>query len=158
VAESGARREFIELVEVNGPRLQSALMAALGPHAGDDAASEALMYGWRNWERVGAMENPVGYLYRVALNHGRRAAKLKAATPVPADLVVDDPPHVEPGLPAALASLSERQRVATLLVHAEHWTFTEVADLLGIDPGSVKKHADRGLAKLRKALEVAIDA
>jgi DNA-directed RNA polymerase specialized sigma24 family protein len=158
VAEGGARREFIELVEVNGPRLQSPLIAALGPHVGDDATSEALMYGWRNWERVGTMENPVGYLYPVGVSYGRRAAKPKAPTPVPGDFVVDDLPHVEPGLPAALASLSERQRVATLLVHAEHWTLTEVAHLLGIDPGSVKKHADRGLAKLRKALEVAIDA
>jgi RNA polymerase sigma-70 factor (ECF subfamily) len=158
VSDSGARREFIHFVEVNAPRLQSALMAALGLHAGDDAAAEALMYGWRNWERVAAMENPVGYLYRVGLNHGRRAAKPKAPTAVTGDFVVEDLPHVEPGLPAALASLSERQRVATLLVHAEHWTLTEVADLLGIDPGSVKKHADRGLAKLRKALEVAIDA
>jgi DNA-directed RNA polymerase specialized sigma24 family protein len=158
VAENTARREFIAFVEVSGPRLQSALMAALGPDAGDDAASEALMYGWRNWERAGAMENPVGYLYRVGLNHGLRAAKPKAPAPMPRDFVVDHFPDVEPGLPAALASLSERQRVATLLVHAEHWTFTEVAELLGIDPGSVKKHADRGLAKLRKALEVVIDA
>jgi DNA-directed RNA polymerase specialized sigma24 family protein len=33
-----------------------------------------------------------------------------------------------------------------------------VADLFGLDRGTVKKHADRGLEKLRSAMEVNVDA
>jgi DNA-directed RNA polymerase specialized sigma24 family protein len=33
-----------------------------------------------------------------------------------------------------------------------------VAELLGIDRGTVQKHADRAMVKLRVALEVTLDA
>lgn len=65
---------------------------------------------------------------------------------------------MEPALPDALASLSERQRVATVLVHGAGWTYAEVAGLFDVDRGTIKKHADRGLEKLRAAMEVNVDA
>ena len=68
-----------------------------------------------------------------------------------------DPPWVEPGLPAALGSLTRRQRMAVVLVHAYDWTYAEAADVIGVRPGTVKTHLDRGLAKLRSALEVDAD-
>ena len=70
----------------------------------------------------------------------------------------EDERWIEPGLPAALSALSERQRMATLLVHGGGWSYAEVAELLQVDRGTVKKHADRGLAKLRVAMEVNLDA
>ncbi len=45
-----------------------------------------------------------------------------------------------------------------MLVHGLDWTLTEVANLLSISPGSVNKHAQRGLDKLRAALEVEVNA
>jgi DNA-directed RNA polymerase specialized sigma24 family protein len=128
-------------------------MAALGPDAGDEAAAEALAYGWEHWPRIETMENPAGYLYRVGRSH--RPAKWRIVSEVSDP--GDSAPWVEPGLARALDELSERQRVATLLVHAGDWTLAEVAELLGLDRGTVKKHADRGLAKLRAALEVTLD-
>jgi RNA polymerase sigma-70 factor (ECF subfamily) len=147
---------FTDFVTESGPRIQHALMAALGPELGQDAASEALTYGWQHWERVRAMENPAGYLYTVGRSRGRRLQ----GRPVfpPALPSADRAPWIEPGLPAAVAGLSERQRVATLLVHGGGWTYAEVAELMNVDRGTVKKHADRGLAKLRSAMEVNLDA
>jgi DNA-directed RNA polymerase specialized sigma24 family protein len=66
-------------------------------------------------------------------------------------------PWVEPGLPRALERLTENQRVAVMLVHGLDWTLTETAKFLSISPGSVNKHAERGLAKLRAAMEVQAD-
>jgi RNA polymerase sigma factor (sigma-70 family) len=66
-------------------------------------------------------------------------------------------PEVEPALPAAIASLSEKQRVAVFLVHGYGWTRREVAELLGISVNSVGNHLDRGLVKLRGRLGVQID-
>ncbi len=66
-------------------------------------------------------------------------------------------PNVEPGLPDALAELSEPQRTAVVLVYVLEWSEREAADLLGVDRSTVRRHRDRGLAKLRAALEVGAD-
>jgi RNA polymerase sigma factor (sigma-70 family) len=61
-------------------------------------------------------------------------------------------PWVEPGLPAALATLSERQREVVMLLHCFDWTLGEVADVLGMSKGTVQVHERRGLARLRREL------
>jgi DNA-directed RNA polymerase specialized sigma24 family protein len=67
-------------------------------------------------------------------------------------------PLVEPGLPAALARLTDRQRVSVMMVHGAGWTVSETAELLGISAGSVYRHVDRALSRLRRFLEVNVDA
>ena len=47
------------------PRLRRALGARFGVQLGGDATLEAMVYGWKHWDRVREMDNPVGYLYRV---------------------------------------------------------------------------------------------
>jgi predicted DNA-binding protein (UPF0251 family) len=69
-----------------------------------------------------------------------------------------NPPQIEPGLPDALTRLSERQRVAVILVYALDCSFQEVADLMGIKKGTVQSYVGRGLGKLRRALGVMVDA
>lgn len=138
--------EFVGRVE---PRLRHALVAATGQERGREATAEALAYGWEHWDRLQDMENPAGYLYRVARTAARRARKsMVALPPVPSGEL----PWVEPGLPEALARLSQRQRTAVWLVHGLGWQQTEVAELLGVSPDTVWTHASRGLAKLRSAL------
>ena len=67
-------------------------------------------------------------------------------------------PMVEPALPAALAKLSDPQRVVVVLVHGFDWKHHEVADLQEIDQPPVATHLRRGLAKLRRSLKVDIHA
>jgi DNA-directed RNA polymerase specialized sigma24 family protein len=134
------------------PRLKAALVAAVGVERAADAAGEALAYAWEHWERVRGMENPAGYLYRVGLSRARRWRRLPPPVfPPPPD---GEMPWVEPGLPRALGGLSERQRVAVVLVHCLGWTQEEVAGLLGISRGSVQTHLERGLHHLRASLGV----
>jgi RNA polymerase sigma factor (sigma-70 family) len=61
---------------------------------------------------------------------------------------------IEPGLPSALESLSEQQRVAVVLAHGFGWTHREFAELLGVSTSTVQNHVERAVAKLRAALEV----
>lgn len=147
---------FTEFVKELGGRLQQALMAALGADAGSEATSEALAYAWEHWDRVQGMANPAGYLYRVGRSRGRRFLSKHPVFPEVYQ-ATDSSPWVEPALPYALRKLSERQRLATVLVHGAGWTFAEVAELLDVDRGTVNKHAERGLAKLRAELEVEVD-
>ena len=53
-------------------------------------------------------------------------------------------PWVEPGLGPALATLTEHQRVAVVLVYGLSWTLREVADLTGTRVTTVQNHLERG--------------
>jgi RNA polymerase sigma factor (sigma-70 family) len=91
------------------------------------------------------MENPAGYLYRVGRNRARRMATRRVALPAPD---AGDSEHwVEPELPAALAQLSERQRLVVALVYGYGWTLSEVAELLDVSKGTVQSYGEGGLKK-----------
>jgi RNA polymerase sigma factor (sigma-70 family) len=130
------------------PRLRRALVAAYGPDLGRDAASEALAYAWEHWERLCQMDNLPGYLFRVGQTRGTRSKR----QPILHDRSSWPEYQFEPALPAALAALSERQRLAVVLVHGYGYTLQEVAELTGLRKGSVQTHAARGLARLRAVL------
>jgi RNA polymerase sigma-70 factor (ECF subfamily) len=138
---------FTDFVQEIEPRLRQALCAAFGGDLGRDATAQALAYGWEHWNRVQNMENPAGYLWGVGRNHARRQ---RHPRPVFPDVPIDASPWVEPGLPIAMAQLSEKQRVIVMLIHGLEWTYSEVASLLGVSKSTVQSQADRGMAKLRK--------
>ena len=142
-------REFAVEVE---PRLRQALTAALGSEPGKDAAAEALAYAWENWDRVASMGNPVGYLFTVGRNRGRRwwrGGRRVFYLPLPGRV-----PWVEPGLPVAVSRLPDRQREVVVLLFCFEWTMSEIAEVLDISKSTVQNHAERGLASLRKSLGV----
>jgi len=97
------------------------------------------------------MENPVGYLYVIGRNAGRRAGVTGPRFPRSFD---DTEPHVEPALPQALEDLPDRQRQVLMLVHGYGWTHAEVGEVLGMSRSTVQKHVERGVAKLRHVLGV----
>ncbi len=150
-----AEDAFTSFVREVGPRLNQALICFAG-EAGRDAASEALLYGWQRWDRVRRMDNPAGYLYRVGLSRVRRDLRKRP-------VVFPEPPNgelpwVEPKLVGALAGLSHRQRATVVLIHGFGWTVREVADVMGIAAGTVQRHDERAMRKLRLSLKVGIDA
>ena len=152
----GSESDFRAFVGEAEPRLRRGLVAGFGIQIGEEATADAIAYAWEHWARVHGMDNPIGYLFRVGQTAGQRSQRAPTL-----GMIVPEPktqPMVEPGLPAAIASLSENQRISTLLVHGAGWTLTEVADLLSVRPGTIAKHVDRGLDKLRKTLGVATDA
>ena len=140
--------EFFTQVE---PGLRHALVAALGTDRGRDAAAEALAYGWEHWGELQQMGNPAGYLYKVGRSRSRRFHRQPPVLPTIQTYRI---PEVEPGLPAALARLSERQRVIVVLVHSLGWSQTDAAELLGVSLGTVHTHLTRGMKRLRSELGV----
>jgi RNA polymerase sigma-70 factor (ECF subfamily) len=149
--ETDSFAEFVSDVEA---RLRPALTAAFGAEPGREAVAEALAYGWEHWDRVQAMDNPAGYLYRVAHNHARKVRNGRRVSLPQAPLAAV--PWVEPGLPDALARLSQRQRVAVYLVFGLEWSTSEVATFLGVSKTTVQKHVERGMEKLRRRLGVEV--
>jgi DNA-directed RNA polymerase specialized sigma24 family protein len=149
-ASGAAFTLFFEQAE---PRLRRALVATYGADRGREAAAEALTYAWQHWERVQLMDNPIAYLYRVGQSRSR-----SRRPPVVFPPVAPEGPWVEPGLPAALDELSERERLAVVLIEGFDWTFREVAELADVSVSSIQSYFERGLRKLRATLGVTEDA
>lgn len=136
-------------------RLSFVFAAAYGPEVGAEVTADVLGYAWEHRERLRGMVNPFGYLFRVGQSKARRYRWRRAPiAPVPPH---GEPPWVEPGLLGGLRALSRNQRLVVVLVEAFGWTQQEVANLLGISRSSVQKHLERGLGRLRDALEVGAD-
>jgi DNA-directed RNA polymerase specialized sigma24 family protein len=152
VASEAAFEAFVAAVE---PRLRRALVAAFGAHDGREATADALAWAWEHWDAVQTMGNPGGYLYRVGRTSQRTRTRAAVRFPPPPQ---DAEVWVEPALPAALDALTESQRVAVVLVHGFGWTLAEVADFTRVKVTTVQNHVERGMAKLRKYLEVGADA
>lgn len=149
--------EFEEFVAVVEPGLRRALAAGYGSEVGRDAAVDALVWAWRNWERMQRISNPGGYLYRVgqssASRQVRRRPRREAATRAEFSRG-PDALMFEPGLVGALSELSVRQRTAVVLVHGYEFSLSEAAAAMGCSSSSVRNHVARALRRLRRALGI----
>lgn len=136
--------------------LRRALVARYGVELGTEAAADAVAYAWEHRTAVSALANPLGYLFRVGQSSVRRNVRERRRLDLPAEAIVDEYGHIdkpEPGLPNALALLSDDQRVAVVLVHAHAYSYAEVAAVLDVPVSTVRNHVHRGLVHLRRHLE-----
>jgi RNA polymerase sigma factor (sigma-70 family) len=150
--------DFEEFVRATEPPLRRALVAAYGYEDGREATAEALAYAWEHWVKVRDMPNAAGYLFRIAQSSAARGRRWHRRPPSLLNHLPGSEHEFEPGLPKALASLSERQRIAVVLVHGFGYTMREVADLTGVKITTVQNHLERGLRRLRDRLGVEPDA
>lgn len=133
------------------PRLVTSLMLVAGDvHAAQDAADEAFARALAHWGRVGSMESPNGWTYRVALNvlrrRGRRAAierRLLARHPVPAEVPAPAGEAWE-----VVRDLPPRQRAAVVLRYVADLTESEVGVALGVSRSTISS----ALADARRTL------
>jgi len=142
-------QEFEAFVLSVEPGLRRALFSVLGIDRGREATAEALAWAWEHWGRVRRMDNPTGFLFRVGQSRIRTRR-----TPPMFERSEWHEPLVEPGLGRAFQQLSESQRMAVILIHGFGWKLREVAELSGTKVTTIQTHLERGLQKLRAALEV----
>jgi RNA polymerase sigma factor (sigma-70 family) len=146
--------DFEDLVRAIEPPLRRALVAAFGADLGREAAAEALAWGWEHRVRISNATSPTALLYRVgqgyAGHHVRRRRRLDLFD---ATEHLDDRRDDAWELAGVLEALSERQRVAVLLVHGHRYTLEETAAVLGCSISTVRSHLDRGLARLREQMK-----
>ncbi len=129
-------------------RLRRAVPPAVGVDAAADAVADALAWAWEHRSELDALRNPHGYLYRIAVNAGRRRRRDLELPPVEPTVL----PEVEPGLVPALMALSPMQRQVVWLVHACEWTYGETAEALDVSASAVGTHLTRAMTRLRTAL------
>ena len=149
-----SRDGFEAFVAVHERRLRQALTATFGIDRGREAAADAFAYAWEHWDRVARMANPAGYLFVVGRDRQRRRFRLPQAKPVFDTGTDHAEPWCEPALAAHMAGLTDRERMAVMLVNGYEWSLAEVAELWGVSKSTVQTHAERGIAKLRAGMGV----
>jgi RNA polymerase sigma factor (sigma-70 family) len=136
--------------------------AAVGdPLLGREAAAEAFARAYERWPRVSNMESPEGWVYRVAVNICRRSwqqrvlesralARMLPAAIGDSDYVHGD--HHHDDVYRACRRLPPRMRTAIRLRYWDDLTEYQVAERMGISPGTVSALLSTGRARLRRAL------
>jgi RNA polymerase sigma-70 factor (ECF subfamily) len=147
---------FEDFFRAEHPRLYRTLYLATGSaHEADELAQEAFLKVWERWERVREMDEPRGYLYRIAMNAFRSRLRRAARA---ARRVFDRPPPPEDPFALAdlrdevvqrLRALPERQRLALVLTDLGGLPAEDAARALGVGASTVRSLASQGRASIR---------
>jgi RNA polymerase sigma-70 factor (ECF subfamily) len=149
---------FDALVQDQGQSLFSALRLLCHDRAeAEDMVQEAFLRVWERWDRVGSVDDPAGYLFRVALNLYRKRTR-RAAMALRRSAVAfvrppsDDLATVESRdeVLRALARLTPRQRMAVVLIDLLDYPSEEAARIMGIAASTVRVLASQGRAAVRR--------
>jgi RNA polymerase sigma-70 factor (sigma-E family) len=152
-------RAFEAFVAESGDGLlRVATLLTSDPGAAEDVYQETLHRLSMRWSRV---DNPKAFCRRVMHNIVIDRARSRQRRPRELELYdgfdSSDPRSADraaavelrPALLAALASLTAQQRAIVVLRYFDDRSESEVADLLGVTPGTVKSTASRAVAQLR---------
>lgn len=139
----------------------------------DTATQDVFLKAFAVWERDSAgLEEPSKWITRITVNvcldrlrskrwRFWRMRSKSASQELVMQSVPDGSPSAEDRLfaeqikerlVAAMPRLSDRQRAVFVLRHYEGKSIEEIADVLGLEEGSVKSHLFRALEKMRKEL------
>jgi RNA polymerase sigma-70 factor (ECF subfamily) len=130
----------------------------------EDLAQESFLVAHREWERVGAYEDPGAWVRRVVTNFAvsafrRRVIEAKALARLALGQVwvLPDLEPPDERFWRAVRSLPRRQSQVVTLHYLEDRPVSEIADILGMAPGTVKKHLYDGRQTLARLLETEED-
>jgi RNA polymerase sigma-70 factor (ECF subfamily) len=150
---------FEELFERYHARLFAGLcLVTESRDEAEEIAQEAFLRVWQRWDRVSAMDDPAGYLFRTAMNLLRKRARrtrvaarraLGLAPRPDAFGQVDD----RDALIRAMRDLTPHERAAIVLTALEEYSSREAGEMLGVADSTVRVLAARARASMRSAME-----
>ncbi|MFI9602786.1 SigE family RNA polymerase sigma factor [Streptomyces sp. NPDC052043] len=138
--------------------LRTALLLTGDYHEAEDLVQTTLAKVYARWGRI-PPDDVDFYVRRSLVNNNLSRIRRRRVTHLlmpflPERMQQSDSGHAESverraALTQALATLSARQRTVLVLRYWEDLSETDIAELLGCSLGTVKTHAQRGLAALR---------
>ncbi|MFD3405079.1 SigE family RNA polymerase sigma factor [Kribbella sp. NPDC058693] len=152
---------FDELVQSSQQRLlRLGLMLTGSVHTGEDLVQTVLARAHRRWEQISALEHPEAYLRTMVVNEFLSWRRLLKNNEVPLAEPIEQPTSEDLSARQAqrdatwrlLAGLPRKQRAVLVLRYYEDLPDAEIAEVLGITPGTVRSNAARALATLRDRL------
>jgi RNA polymerase sigma-70 factor (sigma-E family) len=155
---------YTDFVHEQWASLYRTALLMTGEHQrAEDVTQAALMKVYLAWPRVRAMDHPAAYARTILVHQLTSWWRLRSSSEVPSLVLVDgaEPPFDDRVVEARaiwshVLALPARQRAVVVLRYYEDRTEAEIAEILGISPGSVKTHAHHALSKLRPQLREAL--
>jgi RNA polymerase sigma-70 factor (sigma-E family) len=134
------------------PMVRLALLLVDDLATAEEITQDAFVQLHRRWAS-GNIDNPSGYLRRCVANGGRdvqrrRGVRRRARLEIPEST---EPAYRE--LDDALVRLPQRERTAVVLRYFDDLHETEIAEVLGVRPSTVRTLVRRGLNQLRREVE-----
>jgi RNA polymerase sigma-70 factor (ECF subfamily) len=125
----------------------------------EEIMQDAFLKVWERWEKVDAMDDPVGYLYRTAMNLFRkryRRAVLAIRRSVGLAPARDDFAAADDreAVRRVLSTLPPRQRAALVLTEMLGFSPDEAGRALGVQTSTVRSLSRHGRESFRQAMEV----
>jgi RNA polymerase sigma factor (sigma-70 family) len=156
---ASSAQEFELFFEAERRRLYRALYVMTGSaQEAEELAQDAFLRIWERWDRVSVMDDPVGYLYRAAMNLARsRFRRIIRAARVPFSAERSVEPYgaadTRDAVVRALALLSPRQRQAIVLVELLDRSTEDAADLMHVSMSTVRSLTSEAHKVMRAAME-----
>jgi RNA polymerase sigma-70 factor (ECF subfamily) len=155
--ERSSRVGFEDFFGLEYARLVRSMYLLCGDGAdAEDMAQEAFARVFERWDRIQAMESPIGYLYRTALNINRRRVRQIAAfqrgAAIHSEEAIEGINELQADVRRALLGLSPNLRVALVLAEWLQMTSEEAGRVLGIAPSSFRVRLHRARSELRQRL------
>ncbi|MFZ4720156.1 MAG: RNA polymerase sigma factor [Ilumatobacteraceae bacterium] len=142
---------FEEVWSVQRDRLIRAVALATGDaDLAAEAVDEAFARAYPRWRQVGSLDQPAGWVYRVAVNWSRSRLR-RGRRPVPGWMVPTSEPPVEPTDPqllASLAALPSAHRDVVVCRIVLGLSEAQTAAALEVPAGTVKSRLSRALDTL----------
>jgi RNA polymerase sigma-70 factor (sigma-E family) len=156
---------FREFVAARSARLFRTALLMVGDYQlAQDLVQEALVKTYVAWPRLRDVGNAEAYTRRVIVTTSmswrrRRSFHERPFETLPEGVVADvaDLIAADADLWTHLHALPPRQRAAVVLRYCQDLSEAQTAELMGCSVGSVKRHASRGLAKLRDRMGAQLD-
>jgi RNA polymerase sigma-70 factor (ECF subfamily) len=147
---------FEEFYDATFRRLFTALCLVTGNrHEAEEIAQDAFVRVYERWDRVGSLEDPTGFLFRVGMNvfrnRYRRALLGLRREFLLAPAATDDLAAIETRdeMIRLLQGLDPRQRAAVLLTAILDYSAEEAGRILGIQASSVRSLTTRARARMK---------
>jgi RNA polymerase sigma-70 factor (ECF subfamily) len=122
----------------------------------EDVTQEAFARAFRRWRSVSVMDQPVGWVYVVAMNQARHDLRREQRPPARAGVEATDTAGAVATavtLETALKTLAPRQRAVVVLRYLADLSTAQVAEAMGCAEGTVKSTLHTALAHLRLQME-----
>lgn len=158
--ELEASRTFEAFYEAEARTLFRRLWLVTGNRAeAEELMQDAFLSVWQRWDRVGGMDDPLGYLYRTAMNLFRkRYRRAMLAIRLTVGLAPSDDDFSDADdrqvVRHVLATLPPRQRAALVLTEMLGFTSKEAGDALGVTDATIRSLTRHGREAFRKVMEV----
>ena len=138
-------------------RLYRALYFITGSSSdAEELMQDAFLKLWERWDRRDAIDDPVAYLFRVALNGVRmraRRARVASRKVLPAVRTRDpfDDVNLREDVRRMLRGIPSRQRTAIVLTEIFGYSSEQAARIMRIRPSTVRVLASQGRTALRES-------